>query len=181
MPKKRPITREVLEYSLVLAARLKGLREDRGLTQEQVSSLAGLSTKTYQRYEKGMLKRDRPLNPEYLTLAKLAKALTVGLSELLDCSGIEVDQAKVDAIMLDLRKRGVDVLIAGERSEEGSEEGTSDDEADFDTGDDAGEMDACAAGGPPVQSTLITYGPFPEPAPGAETNPATDDDPDTWT
>ncbi len=63
-----------------LAKKLKQLREKRGLTQEEVAELADLSTRHYQQLES-----DRNLNaPQLDTLEKLARALKVKLTDLVD-------------------------------------------------------------------------------------------------
>ncbi len=61
-----------------LAMRLKQLRKQRGLTQAQLAKKMGLSHGYLARLEIGM--HDPPLS----TLAKLAKALRVSVSELVE-------------------------------------------------------------------------------------------------
>jgi transcriptional regulator with XRE-family HTH domain len=61
-----------------LIKRLKQLRQDAGLTQEQFAERAGMSYKYYQQVEAGR-KRDLRLS----TLERLAHAHRVDLSELL--------------------------------------------------------------------------------------------------
>jgi transcriptional regulator with XRE-family HTH domain len=58
-----------------LGGRLKRLREDRGVTQQQLAKKSGLSHGYIARLEIGMH------NPSLSTLAKLAKALKVSVAE----------------------------------------------------------------------------------------------------
>ena len=60
-----------------LAMRLKRLRDERGLTQEQLAKRSGVSHGYLARLEIGMH------DPSLSTLAKLAKALKVTVDELL--------------------------------------------------------------------------------------------------
>lgn len=84
MPKSRDITDAEVELARNLGKRLKELRAERGLTQEQVAEKAGIATYTYQKYEKGMSKPGKPMNPEFFTLRSLSVALEVDLKVLLD-------------------------------------------------------------------------------------------------
>ena len=84
MPKSRDITDAEAELARNLGKRLKELRAERGLTQEQVAEKAGIATYTYQKYEKGMSKPGKPMNPEFFTLRSLSVALEVDLKVLLD-------------------------------------------------------------------------------------------------
>jgi transcriptional regulator with XRE-family HTH domain len=59
-----------------LAARLKRLREERGLTQERLAKRSGVSHGYLARLEIGMH------DPSLSTVEKLAKALKVTLAEL---------------------------------------------------------------------------------------------------
>jgi transcriptional regulator with XRE-family HTH domain len=61
-----------------LLARVRELREARGLSQEAFAERAGLKYKHYQAIEAG-----RKINIQFLTLQKLAKACGLELSELL--------------------------------------------------------------------------------------------------
>jgi transcriptional regulator with XRE-family HTH domain len=61
-----------------LSMRLKQIREQRGLTQEQLAEKAGVSRAYLARLEIG--RHDPPLS----TVEKLAKALKVKLGKLLD-------------------------------------------------------------------------------------------------
>ncbi len=84
MPKKRNITKAEAQLSLRLGKRLRDLREERGMTQEQVAAKAGIATFTYQKFEKGESRPGSPMNPELYTLNSLCKVYGIELSELLD-------------------------------------------------------------------------------------------------
>lgn len=59
-------------------ARLRGLRRSKGLTQEKLASLCGMTSKTVQNYEAS---RHAPVNIGYIR--KMAKALGVTVNYLL--------------------------------------------------------------------------------------------------
>jgi transcriptional regulator with XRE-family HTH domain len=59
-----------------LALLLKRLREDRGLTQEQLAFDTGLSASALSRIERGLN------NPAWTTVVQIAKALDVTVTEL---------------------------------------------------------------------------------------------------
>ncbi|MDR1265067.1 MAG: helix-turn-helix transcriptional regulator [Propionibacteriaceae bacterium] len=63
--------------------RLQRLRLERGLSQERVAHLAGISAYTYQKFEKGESRPGSPLNPRLFTLLALCQTLGVGVGELL--------------------------------------------------------------------------------------------------
>lgn len=71
------------DYSLRLAVRLRQLRRDQGLSQEDVAYQAGMTRFTYQRLEKGSTRRGDPVNPSLRSLIALAQVLSVELSALL--------------------------------------------------------------------------------------------------
>lgn len=71
------------QLAMLLAQRLKQLRKERGLTQAQVASHAGIALYTYQKFEKGESKPGTPMNPQLFTLLTVADALEVSLQELL--------------------------------------------------------------------------------------------------
>ena len=50
------------EFSRALADRLRNLQEKSGLSQESVAHQAGISTYTYQKFEKGESKPGTPMN-----------------------------------------------------------------------------------------------------------------------
>lgn len=64
---------------LRIGMKIKKLREKRGWTQELLAEKAGLTRVTVARVEAGMRK-----NPDLSTRQKLAKALGVSITELLD-------------------------------------------------------------------------------------------------
>lgn len=66
-----------------LAAVLKRLRKQRGVTQEALAFNANLTTRSYQKIERGHT------SPEWATVRRIAQALDVGL--------VELAQAVVDA------------------------------------------------------------------------------------
>ena len=54
-----------------------------GLSQERLSSIAGISTETYRKYEKGKSRPGTPANPQLVSLVAVSQALDVPLLELL--------------------------------------------------------------------------------------------------
>lgn len=60
-----------------IAARLRKTRQDKGLTQEDVATKAGLSTNYYARIERA------EVTPSVDTLEKLVKALKIKSSDIL--------------------------------------------------------------------------------------------------
>lgn len=61
----------------MLATRLRALRTDRGLTQEQLAGHAQVAVSTLRKIESG-----RVVEPGYFTVLSLASALEVDLREL---------------------------------------------------------------------------------------------------
>lgn len=61
----------------MLAARLRALRSDRGLTQEQLASNARIAVSTLRKIESG-----RVVEPGYFTMLQIASALGIDLGEL---------------------------------------------------------------------------------------------------
>ena len=71
-------------------------REARGLSQDQMIGLTGLSRQTYQRVERGALPASNVANPTFRTLLAIACALEVELGELIppvDCKMIHAEAA----------------------------------------------------------------------------------------
>ena len=73
------------------AARELGLnllraREAKGLSQERVAHMAGISAYTYQKFEKGASRPDTPMNPRLKTLIALSQVLGVSVGDLLPSS-----------------------------------------------------------------------------------------------
>lgn len=89
-------------YAITLGQRLKALRREHGLTQEQMAERAGIATFTYQKYEKGLSKPGTPLNPTLFTLLALSRALEMPVKDLLD---FEVSSNPLDPIQVDLDQR----------------------------------------------------------------------------
>lgn len=71
---------------MTFSERLKSLREERGLTQVQLSNLSGISSRMIQKYESGS-------RPQVDSAQKLAEALKISVSELLGESGTLVAEA----------------------------------------------------------------------------------------
>lgn len=67
--------------------RLKTIREEKGLTQQQLSDRSGVSVRTIQNYESGSY------SPRFGIVDKLAEALGVTSPELLGQSGMLVAEA----------------------------------------------------------------------------------------
>jgi len=58
-------------------------REAKGLSQERVAHMAGISAYTYQKFEKGTSRPGTPLNPRLKTLIALSQVLDVPVVDLL--------------------------------------------------------------------------------------------------
>lgn len=71
------------EYARALGLELQRLRLERGLSQERLAHTAGISSYTYQKYEKGESKPGAPMNPRLFTLLALAQVLEISIEELL--------------------------------------------------------------------------------------------------
>ena len=65
-----------------LGLRLRRARIARGLSQEASAHAAGISTYTYQKFEKGESRPGTPMNPRLRTLIALATALDMQVEEL---------------------------------------------------------------------------------------------------
>ena len=70
-------------YAAQLAQRLRVLRDERHVTQEYVAFHAGISTFTYQKFEKGESNPGTPMNPRLSTLIALAQAFDIEPWELI--------------------------------------------------------------------------------------------------
>lgn len=70
------------EFSRAMGVTLQRLRLERGLSQEKLAHMAGISSYTYQKFEKGESKPGTPMNPRLFTLLSLAEVLGVSLQEL---------------------------------------------------------------------------------------------------
>lgn len=71
------------EFSRSMGIMLQKLRLERGLSQERLAHMAGISAYTYQKFEKGESKPGTPMNPRLFTLLSLAEVLDVSLEELI--------------------------------------------------------------------------------------------------
>lgn len=71
-------------YARALGLRLQRARLAKGMSQEAVAHAAGISTFTYQKFEKGESKPGTPMNPRLRTLLALAGALEVEVGELVE-------------------------------------------------------------------------------------------------
>ena len=65
-----------------LGVQLQRARIARGLSQEALAHAAGISTYTYQKFEKGESRSGTPMNPRLRTLIALAAALDMRVEEL---------------------------------------------------------------------------------------------------
>jgi transcriptional regulator with XRE-family HTH domain len=66
-----------------LGVALARAREAKGLSQERVAHLAGISAYTYQKFEKGESRPGTPMNPQLKTLLALCQVLDVPAADLL--------------------------------------------------------------------------------------------------
>lgn len=71
-------------YARALGLRLQRARLAKGMSQEAVAHAAGISTFTYQKFEKGESKPGTPMNPRLRTLLALAETLDVRVGELVE-------------------------------------------------------------------------------------------------
>ena len=71
-------------YARTLGLKLQRARLAKGMSQEAVAHAAGISTFTYQKFEKGESKPGTPMNPRLRTLFALAGVLEVEVGELVD-------------------------------------------------------------------------------------------------
>ncbi len=70
-------------YAARLAQRLRVLRDERNVRQEYVAYRAGISTFTYQKFEKGESNPGKPMNPRLSTLIALTQAFGLEPWELI--------------------------------------------------------------------------------------------------
>lgn len=71
------------DYAGEIATNLRRLRQEAGLSQEDVAYRSGLTRYTYQKYEKGESKPGTPANPTIRTLLAMSQALGVSLMDIL--------------------------------------------------------------------------------------------------
>jgi hypothetical protein avisC_04866 len=67
-----------------LGLRLQRARIAKGLSQEALAHAAGISTYTYQKFEKGESRPGTPMNPRLCTLIALATVLDMQVEELME-------------------------------------------------------------------------------------------------
>lgn len=70
-------------YAREMGHRLVRARQVRGLSQARVAHAAGISTYTYQKYEKGESRPGTPANPRLVTLIALCQVLDLAIEDLL--------------------------------------------------------------------------------------------------
>ncbi|WP_061016123.1 helix-turn-helix transcriptional regulator [Microbacterium sp. CCH5-D1] len=70
------------EYAQRVATSLRRIREQAGLSQEDVAYRAGMTRYTYQKYEKGESRPGTPANPTLRAMLALAQVLDVPLDAL---------------------------------------------------------------------------------------------------
>jgi len=70
-------------YVRELGAKLYRFRVERGLSQEKLAVLAGISSFTYRKLEKGESNPGTDANPRLRTLVSIAKVLEIDVKELL--------------------------------------------------------------------------------------------------
>lgn len=72
------------QFARALGVKLQRARLAKGMSQEAVAHAAGISTFTYQKFEKGESKPGTPMNPRLRTLLALAETLDVRVGELVE-------------------------------------------------------------------------------------------------
>lgn len=70
------------DYAQRVATSLRRIREQAGLSQEDVAYRAGMTRYTYQKYEKGESRPGTPANPTLRAMLALAQVLDVPLDAL---------------------------------------------------------------------------------------------------
>ncbi|MGN6161459.1 MAG: helix-turn-helix domain-containing protein [Marmoricola sp.] len=71
------------EYARGIALNLLSARMARGLSQERLANLAGISSYTYQKFEKGESRPGAPMNPRLSTLVAVCSVLEVRIQDVL--------------------------------------------------------------------------------------------------
>ena len=82
-------SRDKADFSRELGVTLQRLRLERGLSQERLAHMAGISSYTYQKFEKGESKPGTPMNPRLFTLLALAEALGADLADIVPSNRAE--------------------------------------------------------------------------------------------
>ena len=82
MPDNSRVARARALIAREIGLRMQRRRLELGLSQEAVAHRAGISTFTYQKFEKGESRPGTPLNPTLFTLYALADVLQVEVGDL---------------------------------------------------------------------------------------------------
>lgn len=96
----------------MLSEKLKALREKRGLSQVDLASLIGISNNLYNKYEK------KNVRPTYETLIKLARALQVPVTELLDADDLFSAELVIDFPVIGSVRAGMGGNVVSEETGE---------------------------------------------------------------
>lgn len=70
-------------YARAWGHQLVRARQAQGMSQARVAQAAGISTYTYQKYEKGESRPGTPANPRLVTLVALCQVLEIAVEDLL--------------------------------------------------------------------------------------------------
>lgn len=70
------------EHARQIGVRFQRARLAKNLSQEAVAHAAGISTYTYQKFEKGKSKPGTPMNPRLTTVMALCNVLEMGIADL---------------------------------------------------------------------------------------------------
>ena len=81
MASERAVTWE--SFARELGLNMLRARTALGLSQERVAHRAGISSYTYQKFEKGESRPGEPMNPRLVTLVALSQVLGVSVIDLL--------------------------------------------------------------------------------------------------
>ncbi|MFP7364996.1 helix-turn-helix transcriptional regulator [Corynebacterium callunae] len=122
-------------YGHALATRLRKIRTLRGLSQEELAELSGISRNTISNFERNENNRGTEVDPRLSTLYDLAFALQVPPMALMPAAGELVANICVDEQLgIDVRwpteKDGLIFEADSQLNEPRSEEDDSEDEAD---------------------------------------------------
>lgn len=83
MATEAAVAKAKADFARQLGVNLQRLRQERGISQERLAHMAGISSYTYQKFEKGESKPGTPMNPRLFTLIAIAQVLDVELESLL--------------------------------------------------------------------------------------------------
>lgn len=82
------------DFSREMGVALQRIRRDRGISQERLAHMAGISAYTYQKFEKGESKPGTPMNPRLFTLLALAEALDVTLADIVPANWPDLTEGR---------------------------------------------------------------------------------------